>query len=258
MLVAWAKGKRRSKREYEDEVVSAIFGPLLFASEHERYLIFKQILISCGIKVPEIQAKSRCELKFWPNIAKRGRVEPDLVVKFSPASDVRELLVVFEAKWDSGLSARRDSYESIRPLNQLGIQWEEARRFYHEAEIQHIYLAKNNLSDQEEKELDPGHRDCLKMLTWMGLADSIHSIKLRVGRDACFISNWADVVGGFLGRLGYVPFSGVRSVVGRECFPSSHRWSFESPLMGIDGLLYQFDQGLWFRSLRLFDGERDV
>lgn len=212
MLIAWVRGKRRSKIEYEDEILSAVFGALVCASPAQRAAVFHAIAQACGAT---IDGSSSCTMTFWPNLAKVHRVEPDLLVEFSDGS-----VLMIEAKWDSGQSE-----------DQLARQWIEADAAY-PGRVWHIYLTKeaHTLSQMlGETVRDERHGLRLRSLTWSRLAHVA-----GFARDG--LEQWGAQVRHFLESLGQAPFVGVGDAYRRRVGLSKRfkrTWRFQPSIFRV-------------------------
>lgn len=221
MLIAWTSGKKRSKaREYEDEIVSAIFGPLLCAPPTQRGEVFRQIIKS---HVPDLPVADGCTITFWPNLTERGRIEPDMVVVLKSAGE-KDTVLIIEAKWGAGQSD-----------NQLSKQWQAAQERYHDQSLWHIFLTKQSHNIQEmlgNNRPNEGHSTRLISLTWHSLAYMLMAVSKS--KELTDLREWSTHACKFLHNLGQAPFVGVLSVVDehRDWESSSDvHWHFQPKLI---------------------------
>ena len=220
MLIAWANGKkRRNAPEYEDEIVSAIFGPLMCARTSDKVDVFKKIGLACGISALN-GGFDNCHIEFWPNIASSGRVEPDLLVTMKSKEET--VMLLLEAKWDAEQGE-----------DQLRKQWDcaLARYGHRNGQIWHIYLTKaaHSLEEMVDVNASGSHRERIVNLTWARLAHTLEGIS--------DLAEWGKSVSRFLSRLGHSPFVGFRTILARHetdlSIPPNDRWHFKAGLMRI-------------------------
>lgn len=221
MLIAWIRGKRgRYKKEYEDEIVSAVFGPLCYLPGPERGEVFRRILdksFACALAQCE-----DCDIKFWPNLANRGRIEPDIVV------ELPSTILLIEAKWNSPPSK-----------NQLATQWDAAKERYPHQKVWHLFLTKQPYS-MEEMTLDRGigqdHSERLASMTWSQLAHIAQAIaKTSPSRE---LTAWVGHMCEFLRGLGEAPFVGFLDVViAHRDWDAGYRWHFQPSLLHLSDLM---------------------
>lgn len=202
MLDAWARGKRRSHREYEDEIFSVVVGHLQYFPCHERAEVFIRLL---GEFLDKENANERhayhvreCDVCMWPNITSNGssRIEPDAVVRIRYEGG-RSDTIIIEAKWGSPQSK-----------GQLSKQWNAAKARYPRDNVWHVYLTRG--IETAEKMLDGKaasvHAEYLRSITWGQFSGLLQMEKSRVGPE---FNKWASQVQKFLSRLGQAPFIGV-------------------------------------------------
>jgi hypothetical protein len=222
MLIAWGRGKKgRDYAGYEDEIVSAVFGHLSYFEAAQRNKVFQTILNhafndSAASELANKKIKS-CDIQFWPNIAKEGRIEPDILVELLNDDGSRSALLI-EAKWNSG-----------QHEGQLGHQWNAARKLYET--VLHIYLTKDPHSFEKMKIEHLGHQDHLVNLTWSRLA----LVLLKIAKDRP-IEKWAKDVGGFLSEVGEAAFIGFNHIADNHMGINEvldKNWYFQPALMRI-------------------------
>lgn len=146
MLDALAHGKLKltrfrpdSEREVlEDLLVSTVFGAWQLLPVNVQQALLRRMLLSAGLGEPaEFRAipASWVPMRFWPHLdspdPSRRYVEPDLLWQFETKGGAT-VLVVLEAKWDSGLMER-----------QLEQQWRAMRSAQPDAEIWHLFLSRD-------------------------------------------------------------------------------------------------------------------
>lgn len=205
MLYAWGHHKRRFEHgEYEDEIVSAVFGSLRYLTDSSRNRILKEIIdgafgeLSPLWKINEVKS---CSLVFWPNIAKIGRVEPDIEIDVKTSGGDKVILI--EAKWNSGLSGD----------DQLFTQWKHANESY-ECDVWQIYLTKqpHSLEQMVGNNKNDGHTKCLANVTWSKIASCANSLKMTSGIDYG-TKTWVEDVYHFLDSLNQTPFDGFEDLL---------------------------------------------
>ncbi|MBS0460891.1 MAG: hypothetical protein JSS41_00275 [Proteobacteria bacterium] len=221
MLIAWARGKHRSDQtEYEDEVVSSVFGPLLYFTDKQRATIFWHLL--CGIRAyAQNDFTSNiftAKIEFWPSIVNERRVEPDILVTLTPPSGSQTLLMI-EAKWNSGLSK-----------DQLKQQWDALRcseRYSNGVDVRHVFLSKKFCTHQEMKVSDATHVQRLTSISWAQLV-----LLLQHLNNDPTLKMWADHVQSAMTRLGQVPFNGFTSAISNFSNKDRHNgWRFQPRLL---------------------------
>lgn len=234
MLVAWANGKKRTKTEYEDEIVSAIFGPLLFTTPEHSCAIFRQIAKACEIIV--LPSAKTCKIEFWPNLAKSGRVEPDMVVELLDNKRSLCAVMLIEAKWNSEQSD-----------DQLGEQYSAAKKKYsgEHFPIWHIFLTKEPKSLQEMLGTDASTNYALHLrsLTWSKVT-GVLATQISPSPD---LKQWAKYAQKFLSVLKQVRFEGVVTAVKQnegwdEMCDVDDAWHFQPKLMQIESLLVDHEK----------------
>lgn len=227
MLDAWARGKRRSVRSiYEDELVSAVLGPLQYFPLTTRVNSTLAVLQDTfGDDVKNVTSHgdqvTQCNIQLWPNIVIRGRCEPDAVVQLSSSVGVR-LILVIEAKWNA-----------VQGDNQLSTQWDAATAQYRQEELRHIFLTKEPHSTFEMlgHNADAEHQKRLKSLTWARLGVCLLRAARRPDASKEFI-RWVETVRAFLGRIGQSPFEGVVAAVERRRWTCcTNGWRFQHQLI---------------------------
>ena len=232
MLVAWSRGKRRSEKEYEDEILSAVFGPMLYMAPMQRIRLFHSIAESCGAMIGCQDEFYDCHMEFWPNLAMEGRLEPDLLVTLK-RNERSSVVLVFEAKWESPQSER-----------QLISQWEAAKKNFNDIDVWHIFLTKRSCGYQEMlggKYSDEEHKRRLKNLTWSRLAGAVTILNELDG-----FREWQKQVAIFLSKLGHGPFVGISEVFVRNKYQSAiatdHAmvWVFHPHLLRVKELVLKF------------------
>lgn len=227
MLIAWARGKKgRDHKGYEDEIVSAVFGPLRYFQAQQCNKIFSEILLrlfqnSPGSRLTQSKV-SKCDIKFWPNIATGGRIEPDITIELTH-KDLSKTLLLIEAKWNS---PQHDG--------QLQDQWYAAKMRRPDFNVLQIFLTRQPYSFEDMKVQDSDHRDKLVGITWSRLAYIVRGIK--VGKQ---VSIWANDVIDFLSELGESPFVGFIEVLYKGGFRNMRwnaKWHFQPKLIRVSEL----------------------
>lgn len=225
MLIAWARGKRRSRNEYEDEIVSAVFGPLRYLDEDLRGRIFRSML-KAAFSNADISSDAKCRLEFWPNLADEWILEPDIIVELTHPDPLGNHLLLIEAKWNSPPSK-----------DQLVRQWRAAETKYPTHRLWHVFLTKR---PQSRYDMVGNHEDPknLASLTWSRFASIVQSIAKEDAGPA-ELKCWADDVCKFLRRLQCVPFVGLSVILARHRkLDLICRWHFQPMLLRLADLMF--------------------
>ena len=243
MLNAWLRGKRRDRRcEYEDEIVSAIFGTVRYLPSPQRAKIFRAILNNAfehsDRDVARIKKHETCRIELWQNLVTSGRIEPDIEVRLlCPASRTEDVILI-EAKWNSPQSDK-----------QLATQWQAAKRIYKNKEqtVWHIFMTKDSygMEDMLGTLKEGEHSSHLANITWSRLAFILHEIK---NTGTTELKSWAQDVCTFLGVLGQSRFEGFPSVVTKHReWDAGGKWYFRPALFRITELVdrYKESNNLW-------------
>ncbi|MBS0457378.1 MAG: hypothetical protein JSS44_08635 [Proteobacteria bacterium] len=208
MLTSWIRHKnRRESPRYEDDIVSAVFGPLRYLGHGDRIGVFLAVL-NDRFPHDNFAGMDTCSIDFWPNIADGGRIEPDLVVRCSRRDGSGSTMrIIIEAKWSSGLSGDR----------QLVKQWEAARKDgSRDVHLTwHIFLTREP-QDLASLSYDTKHRSRLANLTWSSFSRlasvaaiaRVSSNAARTSDEGAGLKRWADDVRQFMDCLGESLFSG--------------------------------------------------
>lgn len=247
MLNAWARGKRgRARQEYEDEIISSIFGRLMYFPCAVRTKVIATLLR--GLFDPELfrwmDESCTCDILLWPNIAESGRTEPDVVFHVK-GDKLNWLSVILEAKWNAGLSQ-----------NQLQIQRSACERKFPGRKVLQIYLTKRPQSYEEMGvRTNTGQQENLRNLTWSRLAHLLQS-----AAKTPEYTSWAVTLQAFLASLGEDLFDGVSAAVKRvapnPATDLASTWHFDA-FSGFYGCLHWVDCPKHFRSegdAWVFDG----
>jgi hypothetical protein len=202
MLKAAAKRRGRySTKLGEDEITSCVFGPLDYLPTEQVWGLFERLIPVKKLWPKTVPNGHQCS--FWQNIAKSGRVEPDLAIRF--LRDARPILtVLIEVKWDTYLN----------PEDQLVKQWDCITQA-EKAPCLHLYLVKDltagekdiakSLQISEPKSVKEHWKERLFCIGWRDLAERLNE-SLRFWNAP--IVAWAKDVHGFLERIGVTAFSG--------------------------------------------------
>lgn len=226
-MQAWIRGKQRGKSEYEDEIVSAIFGPLQYLPSNQRLAIVNALAKWVGFE----SEFDRCEILLWPrwSAVGGGTCEPDLVIKLTSEKTGDDAAIVIEAKWDS-----------VQGNDQLARQWKAAKSMYkskYESDnIRHIFLTKHpkSLNEMLWKNIDEDHSKFLSSKTWAGLASVLQSIECRGEGE-----RWADDVRAFLKVIKQAPFRGFETPLknSADMLSVNGKWKFRPKLMQLQDLI---------------------
>lgn len=236
MLIAWARGKKgRDFGGYEDEILSAVFGPLLYFSNEIQGMLFQAVLDKAFEDTAQKQLVNKsikdCSIEFWPNLADDGRIEPDIIVEIVHNDNSRSLLVI-EAKWNS------KQHE-----DQLSAQWVAAKKKYPKHSVLHIFLTQEPHSFEEMEKMwsstIEGHKDNLVSLTWSRLANAIGNS----GSNDLLLAAWVKDVREFLTKLGQGSFVGMHRIFeNHHVFAEDWKmtWNFQPKLMRVTELLENY------------------
>ena len=228
MLVAWARGKKSGEHlGYEDEIVSAVFGPLRYFPEEMQGEFFRRLI---ALYFPEAAAwpaaeggTNSCRLEFWPNLSAAGRVEPDIVVHFSTRT-ARRVTLVIEAKWKAPLHE-----------GQLDDQWNHALATCGDSHVLHLFLAREVGQFPSEAPSEARRRACSANATWSSFAYLIDDVPRWAGK--C-MEIWAEDVRRFLRSRGHQAFHGFGAAANptRDAGFSRNRYVFQPRLIDPDRL----------------------
>jgi hypothetical protein len=222
MLIASIGNKCHTLNLREDEITSIALGPLSYMPLIDIWQFFQDWLSPfCTCLWPKTMP-TNVNLSFWPNLKKQGRVEPDLVVRFSD-NGITVLTLLIEAKWSSLISGR----------DQLIKQWKSLSEKEKESVI-HVYLVKD---------IGRGERDIERSLSIY----SAHSWKSRlicvswrslVGvlqKNLAYfqfpMNRWAEGVISFLRLKGQISYNGFQSIGNDLLVMSSNKeifWKIDS------------------------------
>lgn len=206
MLLAAKYRKDRHLKFFEDEITSIVLGPLIYMPPEDVWKLFRKWLPFKSDLWP-IEISNDMKLSFWPNIAKAGRIEPDLLVQFT-RNDAPVLTVLFEIKWSSPLSG----------YDELVKQW-EALEDKEKKSTFHIYLVKETGKGNREviRSLENSNdkiwRERLVCIGWRSLIETLQFDRPKFGRA---MDLWADGIIAFLRRRGQTTFTGFTWLEGKS------------------------------------------
>jgi hypothetical protein len=210
MLHATALGKSPLFRRYlparednqrvhaEDEITSAVFGPLAFMEPAACFRICA-VLLRQGARQAELPTAppGTATVRFWPPGAS---VEPDLLVEFD-WPDGQQCRFLIELKWRAGLSGH----------DQLHKQW---RAFAPDPESLHTWhlLIAHGAGRTISRVADPADGDIwtrngqrrLVGIDWKNVRDALAICR----HGAPHVSTWANLALEFLDRVGVHRFDG--------------------------------------------------
>lgn len=234
MLQAWIRGKRRGGvQEFEDEIVSAIFGSLCFLHDVERAEVVRHILAEAfGVSEPELGRSKAIscsvDIELWPNIAAAGRVEPDVVFKVH-SEGVTDLILILEAKWNASQSE-----------GQLKEQWHTAKQNLAAQDLRHLFLTKgpNSIECMLGRDFDHSHAARLVNLTWCRFAAIANRLAGSCSHECRELKAWSEAVRDFLSRLGQFPLTGVYEAWEHHMrkfgkISTTVGWRFDAPLIDL-------------------------
>lgn len=186
-------GKEGNVHE-EDEITSAVLGPLDFLTDEDVFLFWVTLLAKAGRadffpKSPPVSIN----MKMWDRRStKDGIVEPDVVVEMEWPDDRRTLLI--EMKWHAPLSGEK----------QLQRQW----NFYFEEQERekglHLLIAPDVAAGSEAKSKDDVWQGKLILIQWL----KVRSVLGELKDTKTAIGRWAMQADFFLERLHVQRFGG--------------------------------------------------
>lgn len=198
MLTAAKQLKDRHMDLYEDEMTSIIFGPLMYMPPEDVWTLFRAWLPFDDELWPA-GVSDGMDLSFWPNLSPAGRIEPDLLVRFTKNGELF-LTVMFEIKWNARISGH----------DELTKQW-NALKDKEKANAFHVYLVKNTgigIHEVTQSLEDSGSTTWRKRLVcigWRSLVEILKFGNLPFGKAMNF---WAEGLLAFLKRRGQTTFTG--------------------------------------------------
>ena len=157
--------KSRRPHPHEDEVTSAVFGPLSMLPADQVWLALSAIFRS---ELTAVFDKDRldsfrpdkADFQFWPTWKRLTHMnvpnqEPDLVITISDGNNTRFVFLI-EVKWDSGASRYEempdDHDELVKVPVQLPLQWAQLEPGLRNQTL-HIYLVKKYSKALDEVKL---------------------------------------------------------------------------------------------------------
>lgn len=225
MLLAAKKRKGQRLKLWEDEITSCVFGPLSFMPASELWLLFRGWLpFKSDLWCSEIP--SDFEIDFWPNLAVAGRVEPDMVIRFTH-KDKPLAVLMFEIKWGYRIGE-----------GQLINQWEALPDVDRDCAF-HIHLVRDLSYGRSDMEAELATKAVgfpkrhwqqrLICVDWKGLIEMLRFHRPQFGQA---MNLWAECVLAFLKRVGESAFTGFKWLADckmtgppkDEIFWEEHRW----------------------------------
>lgn len=193
-------------------MLSLILGPMEYMDNRQRIFVIKEILEILEVNPPIDPNKVKnSSINFWPNIAKFGRNEPDILITLNHGEV--NYVILIEAKWDSPQGA-----------DQLKNQWKWVNNKFIGHDFWHIYLTKkpHSLHEMINPSENNHHASRLKSLTWAKLGHALLKAGPRIGS----FSEWPSHVQMILNRYGMTPFTGFTPI------PESNNlaWRFHKAL----------------------------
>lgn len=186
-------GKEGNVHE-EDEITSAVLGPLDFLADEDVFFFWTKLLGSVGHSefFPTTRPLS-IEMKMWDRrTTKDGVVEPDVVVEMAWPDDRRTLLI--EMKWHSPLSGE----------DQLHRQWNFYLKKQEREKGLHLVIAPDVAAGSKAKnEKDVWHGK-LVLIQWLRVRSVLGGLK----NSKTAIGRWAMHADFFLERLHVRRFGG--------------------------------------------------
>ncbi len=224
LLAVVRKGKKPGK---ENTVTSSIFGPLsLFPGTYiaeDLWRLILTILKKKGMKISatlEGLSPNGVVVQLWPNIADKGRCEPDLFLKFY-LNDELVSSVIIEIKWENG--SQMIDKETGR--YQLADQWQCIDDCDKQLSF-HIYLGDRKgisviedmmyhikMAEVDNYRFDVKHWAArISALTWYEFSKYLKEVK-----QDNYLKLWRDNVIEFLNKTGGIHvFSGFLGAVPTE------------------------------------------
>lgn len=186
-------GKEGNVHE-EDEITSAVLGPLDFLADEDVFLFWTKLLGSVGHSefFPTTRPLS-IDMKMWNRrTTMDGVVEPDVVVEMEWPDDRRTLLI--EMKWHAPLSGE----------DQLHRQWS----FYLEQQERdkglHLLIAPDIAAGLKAKNKKDVWQGKLVLIQWLKIRSILGGLK----KSEKAIGRWANHADYFLERIGVQRFDG--------------------------------------------------
>lgn len=209
--------KKQSENQierFEDALTSAFFGTLRYLPPR---LVIELIISALGVEQTlENELHKFCsddvsvEMEFWPNIAKSGRVEPDLKIKITHALYSSTLDLLIECKWKSGESSDC----------QLWGQWETLPST-DRLKTYHIYLVKDlhegkrvrDKNIESASELS-GWDNRLFVISWLDLLKAIPRLPTSVvdNQASRAVMHWKKDMAAMFNRIGVHEFAGFKGI----------------------------------------------
>lgn len=187
-------GKEGNVHE-EDEITSAVLGPLDFLADEDVFLFWTKLLGSEGHSdfFPTTPPRS-IEMKMWNRrtALDGGSVEPDVVVEMAWPDDRRTLLI--EMKWRAGLSGD----------DQLQRQWNFYLEHQEREKGLHLLIAPDVAAGVEAKNDDDVWHGKLVLIQWLKIRSVLGGLK----NSKTAIGRWAMHADFFLERLHVLRFGG--------------------------------------------------
>jgi len=221
---------------YEDEITSAVFGPLSYMSAGDIWEILVNLFRD---RFDHDNWPDQCpdviDMKFWPSYkpTRDKEVIPDLIIDLKYRNIKFPIFrIIIEVKWQSGAS----KFEDGIPV-QLQEQWAACAEDCESSKSIHIYLVLDEYSARKEinkifeetsskqwSKLRFGKdewKNNLHILTWAQIAMTLEDVQW--GEN---LKSWSDDVVGFLDQLVFPRFTGfyelnellVEKPVGRILF----------------------------------------
>ncbi len=199
-------GKEGNVHE-EDEITSAVFGPLDFLADEDVFLFWTKLLGSVGHSefFPATPPRS-IEMKMWDRrTAMDGRpVEPDVVVEMAWPDDRRTLLI--EMKWNAPL----------KPKNQLQRQWNSYLEQQEREKGLHLLIAPDIAAGSKAKNKKDVWQGKLVLIQWLEIRSvlgELKNLKTAIGR-------WAMHADFFLERIHVQRFGGFAELQMEKPLPA--------------------------------------
>lgn len=252
MLVAAMNRKgRRGLKLFEDEITSVILGPLAYMPVQDVWKLFQVWLpfkdISCCLSHPV-----DVEFDFWPNLKKVGRIEPDLRVRFIGSDKETVLILLFEVKWNSGISGKDELINQWNALSEL-----DRKNAFHVYLVKNTPLGAKELKDSLARYDSKTWEERLVCIGWYSLIETLHFDRPQFGKT---MNIWADGVLAFLQGYGQTVFTGFDWVANTVAVIDDVRGVFWQPtpwFSGIDRKVENSSSNLFWSGLDFKKGAKE-
>jgi hypothetical protein len=230
------KQKEKDIRYFEDALTSSFFGTLRYLPARIVVELFISILGSkpsvAGNALAKLSDDVIAQLEFWPNLAKSGRIEPDLRISLiDPSGNRTDLLI--ECKWKSGASS------DFQLLDQwLALEPTDRSNTLHVYLVRDIRQGNKDRSDNLAKLSESGDTQMrewmnrLFVVSWLDLVKALPRLSTKVldSYSARVVLEWQQDMNAMFERIGIREFGGFQHLV--DQIPESNQLVFWKPFLG--------------------------